>query len=178
MQATKWPHGEKVALAGKSHTRHLRPVSMETPEVELDDACGEAPFDVWDFFGVALQKKNTNIRTIKRKLLWATRSPSQPYFEMSLKTTNTPQRRLCAKELYLELRVAHNIDHSSVTSRHSLETNKFDIIPYLVAELEGVRRNILKIILRRLKLHVNEEAWRSLQTLGWLKIKIRTATKE
>ena len=97
---------------------------------------------------------------------------------MSLKTTNTPQRRLCAKELYLELRVAHNIDHSSVTSRHSLETNKFDIIPYLVAELEGVRRNILKIILRRLKLHVYEEAWRSLQTLGWLKIKIRTATKE
>lgn len=57
MQATKWPHGEKVALAGKSHTRHLRPVSMETPEDELDDACGEAPFDVWDFFGVALQKK-------------------------------------------------------------------------------------------------------------------------
>lgn len=31
---------------------------METPEVELDDACGEAPFDVWDFFGVALQKKH------------------------------------------------------------------------------------------------------------------------
>lgn len=36
---------------------------METPEVELDDACGEAPFDVWDFFGVALQKKKKHPHT-------------------------------------------------------------------------------------------------------------------
>ena len=152
MQATKWPHGEKVALAGKSHTRHLRPVSMETPEVELDDACGEVPFDVWDFFGVALQKKKT--------------PPYAQSNENFFEPRGLPHSR------------THNFDHSSVTSRHSHETNKFDIIPYSVAELEGVRRNILKIILRRLKLHLYEEAWRSLQTLGWLKIKIRTATKE